>query len=130
MYTDIKLDDSGNFLAAENGDFKLVDGLEGMKQEIKHEFETNKGDLFYDEEYGLSLIDFKNITVSELVQIELSERIRTSLTNKEYINPDSIVIKLHTGLDYIKATASVKTVDDQSISIGIDVNDMVKVVVV
>ncbi|WP_113673501.1 DUF2634 domain-containing protein [Vallitalea guaymasensis] len=128
---DILLDDSGNFVTAANGDFELVSGVDELKQELKHEFETNKGDLFYDKEYGFSLTDFINSPLDNLMELELKERIRTGLINKEYVNKNTIEIDIiEKQLNKSVLQVKFETNNREAIQLGISIDDTVKVVVI
>ncbi len=56
--TDIKLTDEWQLTQAADGDAPLCSGLECLYQNIALEAVTQKGDLFYDIDFGWSLYDF------------------------------------------------------------------------
>lgn len=93
MYTDIKLDDNLQPSPAASGDAVLVSEIEELIQEIKLEAMTQEGELFFDETYGWSLLDFIQRDHDELYEIELKERAKTKLSRHDVIDTDSIEIK-------------------------------------
>ena len=70
---DIKLDDDWQLTPAATGDAPITE-------------------LFYDEDFGCSLLDFIHQQDNELTRIEISSRIRRKLTVHEEIVPDSVGI--------------------------------------
>lgn len=73
---DIRLDEDWQLTRAADGDAPVVEGLEEFLQEIRLESMTQEGDLFYDSEYGWSLLDFIQRDDSELTRLEIQDRIR------------------------------------------------------
>ena len=64
---DIKLDDNWQLTPAASGDAPLTDDEEGLLQTIRTESMTQEGELFYDEEFGWSLLDYIHAQESDLV---------------------------------------------------------------
>ena len=56
--TDIRLDEDGQLTQAADGDAPLCSGMDCFLQSIILEAQTQKGELFYDEDFGWSLYDF------------------------------------------------------------------------
>ncbi len=90
---DIKLDDSWQLTPSVGGDAPITSGEEGMLQTIKTESITQEGELFYDEEFGWSLLDYIHVQESELVKIEIESRIKKKLSKYEDIISDSVKIE-------------------------------------
>lgn len=91
--TDIKLSEEFELTAAATGDAPITNKLEGFLQALRVEALTQEGELFYDEKFGWSLLDFIQTPESELVRIELESRIKSKLSEHEEIFPDSIHIE-------------------------------------
>lgn len=89
---DIKLDDDWQLTPAATGDAPITDDESGFLQTLQIEALTQEGELFYDEEFGWSLLDFIHQQDNELTRIEISSRIRRKLTVHEEIVPDSVEI--------------------------------------
>ena len=89
---DIKLDDDWQLTPAATGDAPITDDESGFIQTLQIEALTQEGELFYDEDFGWSLLDFIHQQDNELTRIEISSRIRRKLTVHEEIVPDSVGI--------------------------------------
>ena len=89
---DIKLDDDWQLTPAATGDAPVTDDESGFLQTLQIEALTQEGELFYDEDFGWSLLDFVHQQESELTRIEILSRIRRKLTAHEEIVPDSVEI--------------------------------------
>ena len=88
--TDIKLADSFQLTAAANGDAPLCSGYDCLYQNIVIEAVTQKGDLFYDTDFGWSLYDFIQSEDDELTRLEIEQRVVLGLQKREVIVQDSI----------------------------------------
>lgn len=95
--TDIKLTDSWQLTQAADGDAPLCSGLECLYQNIALEAVTQKGDLFYDLDFGWSLYDFIQSEDDELTRLEIAQRARLGLQKREVILSETIEISV----DYI-----------------------------
>lgn len=89
---DIKLDDNWQLTPAASGDAPLTDEEEGLLQTIRTESMTQEGELFYDEEFGWSLLDYIHAQESDLVKIEIESRIKKKLTKYDEIIKDTVKI--------------------------------------
>ena len=89
---DIKLDDDWQLTPAATGDAPVTDDESGFLQTLQIEALTQEGELFYDEDFGWSLLDFIHQPDNELTRIEISSRIRRKLTAHEEIIPNSVEI--------------------------------------
>ncbi len=96
-YTDILLDDGFQPEARANGDFALAEGLDCLTQEIKIEALTTAGELFYDTDFGWSLPDFQQSQSDDLTLLELRQRVRAKLAEREEIDTSSITVTVTTG---------------------------------
>ena len=92
--TDIRLADDWQLTRAADGDAPLCSGLECLYQNIALEAETQKGDLFYDPDFGWSLYDFIQSEDDALVRLELEQRARLGLQKREVILQDSIKVSV------------------------------------
>lgn len=92
--TDIRLSDDWRLTRAADGDAPICSGFECLYQNIALEAETQKGDLFYDPDFGWSLYDFIQSEDDELVRLELEQRARLGLQKREVILPESIKISV------------------------------------
>lgn len=90
--TDIRLNDEWQLTRAASGDAPLCSGLECLYQNIILEAITQKGDLFYDPDFGWSLFDFIQSEDDELTRLEIAQRARVGLQKREVILPESIRI--------------------------------------
>lgn len=91
---DIKLDNEWQLTAAANGDSLLTSGIESIIQDIKTEALTHEGDVFYDEEYGWSLLDFVQAQDDDLTRIEIKQRVQTKLSRRSEIDIETIDVKV------------------------------------
>lgn len=90
--TDIKLDERGQPVVDENGDFSLVAEDECWKQDLGLEAETQEGELFYEDEeadnrYGFGLLDFHQAENDEFTETEIKQRIKKKLEKRQYLDP-------------------------------------------
>lgn len=92
--TDIRLSDDWRLTRAADGDAPICSDFECLYQNIALEAETQKGDLFYDLDFGWSLYDFIQSEDDELVRLELEQRARLGLQKREVILPESIKISV------------------------------------
>ena len=83
---DIKVDDDWQLTRAANGDAPVTASSEEFLQSIKLESMTQEGDLFYDLEYGWSLLDFLHTTESELTRTAIESRVRSKMGRREEID--------------------------------------------
>lgn len=90
--TDIRLDENWNITQATDGDAPLCAGLDCLYQNILLEAITQKGDLFYDSEFGWSLYDFIQAEDSALTEMEIAQRARVGLSRREVILSESITV--------------------------------------
>lgn len=91
---DIRVDDDWQLTRAANGDAPVISDDEEFIQSIKLESMTQEGDLFYDLEYGWSLLDFIHSTDSELIRIAIQERIRSKMSRRSEIDISSLQVKV------------------------------------
>lgn len=88
--TDIKLDSNWQLTAAANGDAPLASGLDCVFQDIQLEALTQEGELFYDESWGWSLLDFIQSQDDGLTRLEIEQRVRMKLANRTEIDVETI----------------------------------------
>lgn len=92
--TDIRLDDSWQLTQAADGDAPLCSGLDCLYQNIVLEAITQPGDLFYDTEFGWGLYDFIQSEDTDLVRLEMTQRVKSKLQKREVILPETISVKI------------------------------------
>ena len=103
--TDIRLDEDGQLTQAADGgaplqqDFlhiitPLCSGMDCFLQSIILEAQTQKGELFYDEDFGWSLYDFLQSEDDEITRLEITQRVRSGLLKREEIIPDSVQVQV------------------------------------
>ena len=90
--TDIRLDQEGQLTQATDGDAPLCSGMDCFLQSIILEAQTQKGELFYDEDFGWSLYDFLQSEDDEITRLEITQRVRSGLLKREEILPDSVQV--------------------------------------
>lgn len=90
--TDIKLNDNWQLTPAASGDTPLTDDLEGLLQTIRTEAITQEGELFYDPDFGWSLLDFLHAQEGDLAKIEIDSRIKKKLAKYEEIISGTVEI--------------------------------------
>ena len=89
---DIYLNDEYQIESDQSGKCKLISDDELYIQSIKIEALTQEGDLFYDRAFGWSLIDFVQTEYTDLLEIEIRQRIKSKLSSKPEIDSDSIKV--------------------------------------
>ncbi|MBN4074824.1 MAG: DUF2634 domain-containing protein [Alkaliphilus sp.] len=92
--TDVRIDSEMQIAKAANGDAALVTGFECLQQDIRHEALTQEKEVFYDEEYGWSLLDFVQAEDDNLVRIELKQRIVEKLGKRLEVDAESIKVTM------------------------------------
>lgn len=96
--TDIRLTDEWQLTQAADGDAPICTGQECLYQNIAIEAVTQKGDLFYDLDFGWSLYDFLQSEDDELTRLEIAQRARAGLQKREVILPETIEVSV----DYVE----------------------------
>lgn len=88
--TDIKLDGNWQLTSAANGDLPLVTRLDCLLQDIQLEALSQEGELFYDEAWGWSMLDFMQAQDDDLTRVEIIQRVKVKLSQRPDVNPDTI----------------------------------------
>lgn len=120
--TDIKLNDNWQLTPAASGDIPLTDDLEGLLQTIRTEAITQEGELFYDQEFGWSLLDFLHAQESALVKIEIESRIKKKLAKYGEIIPGTIEVRQAWDSDALGITVTFKLTDETEHTIETSLN--------
>ena len=115
MITDMCLDQDYQLLPYANGDATLIDGNACFLQTLKLEAAACEGDLWYDPDWGWSLLDFKDALQDDLVALEISQRVRQKLSAHEEIAVDSIQITMHWETDSISISTAFRLLTDNQI---------------
>ena len=121
--TDIKLDENWQLTPAANGDAPVASGRDCIFQDIQLEALTQEGELFYDETWGWSLLDFLQSQDDELTRIEIEQRIKTKLGKRPEVDVESIVVNVEFSGSAITAQTSFSFIDDSKVydlTVGLD----------
>lgn len=121
--TDIKLDNTWQLTQAATGDAPLVSGFDCIMQDIRLEAMTQEGELFYDDTWGWSLLDFIQSEDDELTIIEIGERVREKLEKREVVDAETISTDVKLEADAIKIFVTFCFVGDSdtySVSVTVD----------
>lgn len=110
---DIRLDEDWQLTRAADGDAPVAEGLEEFLQEIRLESMTQEGDLFYDPEYGWSLLDFIQRDDSELTRLEIQDRIRRKMARHPEVDVSSLRIETEFLEDVLNIGILFKRMDTQ-----------------
>lgn len=105
---DIKMDSEWQLTPSASGDAPLTDDEEGLLQVIRTESITQEGELFYDTDFGWSLLDFAHVQESDIVKIEIESRIKKKLAKYEEILPETVSVKQIWKSDTVGITAYFK----------------------
>lgn len=92
MSVDIRIDNDFQPVPAANGDTALITGNDCFLQALKVEAVSSENDLWYDPEWGWSLLDFAQAQQTELMQMEIEQRVRQKLEAHEEIAVNSISV--------------------------------------
>ena len=109
---DIKVDDDWQLTRAANGDAPTTNGSEEFLQSIRLESMTQEGDLFYDPDYGWSLLDFLHSTDSSLLRTAIEERVRSKMAARTEVDASSLQIGISFGEDMLGLEIQFKRKDD------------------
>ena len=112
--TDIRLDEDGQLTQAADGDAPLCSGMDCFLQSIILEAQTQKGELFYDEDFGWSLYDFLQSEDDEITRLEITQRVRSGLLKREEIIPDSVQVQVGHTQDAIQIYGSYQAADTEA----------------
>lgn len=120
--TDIMLDEDGQPVADDNGDFRLVSGDECWHQDLRMEAQTEEGELFYededgDEAYGFGMLDFVHAEDDDdgLTRMEILQRVSGKLAKREYLDQGKTIQNLcfHDGMVTDEVTVYKQNSDDE-----------------
>ena len=110
--TEIKLNEDWQLTAAANGDAPLSSNTDCLIQDIRLEALSQEGELFYDEAWGWSLLDFLQMQDEELTKLEISQRIKTKLSRREEIDSETIQTALSFEDDKVSVKVAFKFIND------------------
>ena len=105
---DIKLNNTWQLTPAADGDVPLTDSEGGLLQTIRTESITQEEELFYDTDFGWSLLDFIHAQESDLVKIEIESRIKKKLSKYDEILFNTVIIQQVWRNDTLSITVSFK----------------------
>jgi len=78
-----------------SGDAVTVSGVELFYQDICCEAVTQKGDLFYDLDYGWNLGEYIHVENSEMIRLAIRQRVISELSERENVIVDSIEVTVN-----------------------------------
>lgn len=119
---DIRLDSSWKLTQAANGDAPVVSGTECLLQDISLESLTQEGELFYDPDYGWSLLDFLQGEDSELKRAAIEMRVRQRLSKRTAIDPASIRTVISFREDALRIQVLFYLQEDKTQEYGLEIN--------
>lgn len=111
---DIKVDDDWQLTRAANGDAPTASDSEEFLQSIRLESMTQEGDLFYDLEYGWSLLDFIQSTDSDLTRTAIKERVRSKMARRQEVDVSSLQIGVSFAEDMLLMDIQFKRWDSEN----------------
>jgi hypothetical protein len=111
--TDIKLI-GGNIEPDASGDAVTVSGVEVFYQDICCEAVTQKGDLFYDLDYGWNLGEYIHVENSEMIRLAIKQRVISELSERDNIIKDSIQVTVKYSKEQFNLSVEFKIVDFES----------------
>lgn len=121
-FTDIKLDQDGQPIPDQSGQFQIVSDDECWKQDIYLEGQTEEGELFYEkakgsERYGFGLLDFqqKEDDPDGFTRMEINQRIKSKLRKRPYLDSRKLKqeIKVNKKGFHISVTMSKQNAKDE-----------------
>lgn len=131
---DIRLDENGQPVAAEDGESELVSDDDCWLQDLKNEAMCEEGELFYedqegDDSYGWGLLDFMQGEYDDFTEMEIQQRVRSKMAKRSYIDSGSIQTEVtFDGHNYNVRIKFKRTDSDEEYTIGIE-SDGVEVTV-
>lgn len=89
--TDILMDEKGQPVPDENGDFKILSDDECWRQDIMLETVTAEGELFYEdatgnERYGFGLTDFIHAEKNDFLEMEIGQRVKAKIDKRTFLD--------------------------------------------
>lgn len=112
---DIRLDEEWQLTRAANGDAPVASDLEEFLQGIRLESMTQEGDLFYDPDYGWSLLDFIQRDDDEFTRIEIQERVRSKMAKHPEVDGSSVQTQARFSDDTLQVDILFKRLDSSDI---------------
>lgn len=91
-------------------------------QTIRTEAITQEGELFYDTDFGWSLLDFLQVQENELVKIEIESRIKKKLAKYNEVIPETVIIQQTWKNDLLIIEVSFKIDDGTEHKVEISLN--------
>lgn len=111
---DIRLDEGWQLTRAASGDAPVATGLEEFLQGIRLESMTQEGDLFYDPDYGWSLLDFIQRDDDELTRIEIQERVRSKMAKHPEVDGASVQATIYFSDDTLQINILFRRTDSSN----------------
>lgn len=127
--TDIRLNDDWQITAAAGGDALLISGTDCFIQDIRLEAMSQAGELWYDEDWGWSLLDFVQSQDDDLTRIEIAQRVKDKLAARTEIDAETIEPTISFNEDAISVSVLFGLVNGQTETLALSI-DRIKVEVV
>ncbi len=87
---DLLLDDNDDIMFTEDGDIEITEGSQIVAQDLKQEFKTNKGDLFWETGFGRGL--WKLIKDTEADENTILSYLREGAIEEPRIDPETVSV--------------------------------------
>ena len=100
----------------------MVSGTECLLQDIRLESLTQEGELFYDPDYGWSLLDFLQGEDSKLKRAAIEMRVRQRLSKRTAIDPASIRTVISFLEDALRIQVLFYLQEDKTQEYGLEIN--------
>lgn len=101
-FNDIALDVWYQLQSSANGDFLLLQ--DARMQDICMEAISPQGDLFYYPGYGWGLIEFAQRPLNALLELEIAQRVRGKLSERENVSTSSVHVSAESSKDGLHIT--------------------------
>lgn len=112
--TDIKLDENWQLTAAANGDAPITSNADCIIQDIRLEAMSQEGELFYDNGWGWSLLDFLQMQDDDLTKLEIEQRIKMKLSKRDEIDSETIATQLTFETDKVSIKVAFKFINNST----------------
>lgn len=127
MGTDIKLNDNGEILIS-NNDFSVTSGIECRLQQIKIRLFTQKGALFYDQDFGSDLHKFINANKTKSNIASFKQSVKLALFKEPLIDNDSVLVRVDDSEKGFYAYVTFKFLDyDTVLNLVVNVDNEIKI---
>lgn len=106
------------------GDFMIAEPKESFMQDLRLELQTNAGELFYDENYGYTLVEFLHREEDAFLKLEIKKRIQEKLAKREEVDKSSIQVAVKIEEERLKVKIIFQTVEGQNEELDVVVSGL------